>query len=592
MDEGNEAVVSVVTSVAPLARALSYRVPPAFKGPREIGSRVAVPLHGRTVSGWIVEAEDDGGLERTSLRVLSRSQGYGPPQSLVSFSRFASRRWAGSIAHFLAAASPATIVKNLPIAPGHVALGAPDNELGRLFALAVPGEPTLIELGPAHDPFDIVLGALSELSRASSTGSLLVMVPSRGYAQRLSSRLSRRGVRCVELSEAWDAARAGWPVVIGTRNLAFAPVPELAGVIALDAEDPALTSTAAPTYSAVDVLAERARLASARMLAITPLAHARILDGHHPLVIGEPREEEGWAEFTIVNRLGDDPRSGWISDVLVQALRSALEVTTSGVAACCVLNRKGRARLLICKRCDAVARCDTCDAAVALDELFHCPRCGEEQPAICKSCGSLAFKQLRLGTQKISEDLGRLLGVTCSEVTAETKDHDPRARVLVGTEATLNRIRETALVAFLDIDHHLLAARASAEIETLRLLARASRLVGGRGSTKKGCVVLQTRLPRHRVFDAVVSGNPRGVLDADRKLREQLGLPPFRAMATVSGPGRSDMTISLRELGAEFIDLEDHAVVVAANHEALADLFEAAGRPKAKVRIAVDPEEF
>ena len=61
----------------------------------------------------------------------------------------------------------------------------------------------------------------------------------------------------------------------------------------------------------------------------------------------------------------------------------------------------------------------------------------------------------------------------------------PRCRptpVLVGTEAVLHRVRHAAAVAFLDIDLHLLAPRLSATEDTLALFVRAARLVGARGT--------------------------------------------------------------------------------------------------------------
>jgi len=588
VDQEGEAVVSVVTSVAPLAKALSYRVPTDFVGPTDVGARVSIPLHGRTVTGWIVP--EHGALERdrASLKFITRSQGYGPPPSVVELCRYASWRWAGSLAHFLAAASPSTIVREIPIVPAQPAIEGPDSELGTLFSVTDPGMPVLVELGPAHDPFDLILGAVA--SCAQTQGSLLIVVPSKAYARRLTGRLARRRVRCVDLSDAWDAARAGWPVVVGTRNAAFAPVPMLAGVIVLDAEDPALVSSAAPTFSAVDVLAERTARSMVPMLAVSAVPHAQVLGGATPLVIGSPPEREGWAVPIVVNRKGDDPRLGWISQELVTAAREALEAQASGVAGCCVINRKGRAKLLVCKRCDSVARCGSCDAAVSLGEELRCPRCATTRPSICLGCGSMSFKQLRPGTQRLAEELGALLGVACVEVTADSKEVDANARFYVGTEAALYRIRETSLVAFVDIDHHLLAARAGAEIDALRLLARASRLVGGRGPRRRGQVLIQTRLEQHRVLDAVRQGDPSLVLGADRELREQLGLPPFRAMAAISGAGEAELSESLESHGATVIALESHSVVVAENHQILCDLFETVGRPKSRVRIAIDPE--
>jgi len=80
---------------------------------------------------------------------------------------------------------------------------------------------------------------------------------------------------------------------------------------------------------------------------------------------------------------------------------------------------------------------------------------------------------------RVREELEALTGRPVGEVTAETGPL-PSAAVLVGTEAVLHRVGPVDGVAFLDFDQELLAPRFRAAEEALALLARASRLVGGR----------------------------------------------------------------------------------------------------------------
>src|SRR5205085_4217700 len=46
-------------------------------------------------------------------------------------------------------------------------------------------------------------------------------------------------------------------------------------------------------------------------------------------------------------------------------MQSAQALPAKGPRAVCVLNRKGRARLLACAACSELARCERCEAAVA-----------------------------------------------------------------------------------------------------------------------------------------------------------------------------------------------------------------------------------
>ena len=63
--------------------------------------------------------------------------------------------------------------------------------------------------------------------------------------------LSLRSDRsAAELSAAWDRARAGACVVVGGRNAAWAPVPDLTRIVVVDEADEALEDERAPTWNA------------------------------------------------------------------------------------------------------------------------------------------------------------------------------------------------------------------------------------------------------------------------------------------------------------------------------------------------------
>src|SRR4029078_7931704 len=73
-------------------------------------------------------------------------------------------------------------------------------------------------------------------------------------------------------------------------------------------------------------------------------------------------ERAGWTILDVVDRRKEDPRSGLYSERLVDAVRRH-----EGQTVLCVLNRKGRSRLLACTACGEVARCERCKSSVVLD---------------------------------------------------------------------------------------------------------------------------------------------------------------------------------------------------------------------------------
>jgi primosomal protein N' (replication factor Y) len=256
----------------------------------------------------------------------------------------------------------------------------------------------------------------------------------------------------------------------------------------------------------------------------------------------------------------------------------------------CVLNRKGRARLLACSACGELARCERCGASVVQDaDQLRCAHCGATRPVMCASCGSTRLKTLRPGVTRVREELEALAGRAVGEVTGET-DTMPDAPVVVGTEAVLHRAgpagAPVGVVAFLDIDQELLAPRYRAGEEALALLVRAARLVGPRRSG--GRVLVQTRLPDHDVLAAAVHADPSDWAAAETEHRRDLRLPPATALALVSGEAAASFVEGVQ--GIEVQGPADGRYRLRADdHHALCDALAAVPRPFGRLRVEVDP---
>jgi primosomal protein N' (replication factor Y) len=210
---------------------------------------------------------------------------------------------------------------------------------------------------------------------------------------------------------------------------------------------------------------------------------------------------------------------------------------------------------------------------------------------------------LRAGVSKVKEELAALLpGVGVAMVDAATGEL-PTEPVLLGTEAVLHRVEPhpggaTSVVVFLDFDAELLAPRFRAGEQALWLLVRAARLLGPRAAG--GRVLVQTRLPRHEVIEAAVRADPGLLAEAELPRRKLLDLPPYSALARLTGDPAALAAASAalrsfaRSAGALGLSSgTDGAVLVrATSAEALADGLAAAltaGRPAGRIRAEVDP---
>ena len=385
----------------------------------------------------------------------------------------------------------------------------------------------------------------------------------------------------------------------------LAPVPDLTAVVVLDDGDEALQEERAPTWHARDVGAERARRTGARFATVSPVPTLESLQLAGPLAPTAPEPavaRAGWGVLDVVDLRDERPGIGLLSEPFTAALHRTVD---RGERVVCVVNRRGRARLLACRTCGELARCAVCDAAVAQpDRELVCPRCGAVRPTVCLACHGSAFRTVRPGVSRLRDDVAGLVPrVEVAEVDART-DAVPDAPVLVGTEAVLHRARRgdppIRLVAFLEFDQELLAPRVRAAEQALWLLARAARLVGGR---RGGRVLVQTRVPGHDVLHAAATGELADLLDAESARRRALGFPPFGGVAELSGD-ESAVAAACDTLRTATIDgavdgLEvlgpsgSRALVQAASAESLADALAgadlAAARALGRLRVAVDP---
>lgn len=568
-------VVRVLPDVPAIDRAFDYAVPPELEADVRLGTMVRVSLNGRRVGGWVV-GEGTTAPEGVRLLPIAKVTGWGPDPELIKLSKWAAWRWAGRPSALLGTASPPGAVRALP-PPAAPAAAAPA-AIGAVAALAREGlelPRALLRLPPAADPLPVVLAALER-------GPALVVTPSLADASQLGLLLRRAGQPVAVVPREWARAAAGGATVVGARGAAWAPAPRPAAIIVLDAHDEGLQQEQAPTWNAWQVAAERAGLAGVPCLLVSACPSLELLGAAPLLTLSRADERLGWTPVEVVDRRQADPSTGLLSSQLASLLSNCDRVV-------CVVNRKGRARLLACAACGSLAACDRCGASVVQDEAeLECRRCATRRPLICAACGGQRLKNLRAGVTRLREELEALARRPVGEVTGET-DELPDTPIVIGTEAVLHRVRAAEAVAFLDFDQELLASRYRAGEQALALLARAARITGGRDGG--GRVLVQTRVPDHDAVQAAVLGDPARLAASEQVRRGEVGFPPFSALALVSGAVAAEFVAGMPTVeGVEVLGPDEGRWLVRApDHRTLCDALARTPRPAGRVRVEVDP---
>jgi len=539
-----------------------------------VGTIVRVPLQGRRVRGWVVEDDVVPDVD-ARLLPLAGVVSNGPPAAVVALSAWIAHRWCGPRVAVLRSASPANNVPVPELALETRAQGA--------SVTPVTADVEVRRVPPLHDRRAEVEAMLAP------EGSTIVCVADGARARSLARTLAANGWRVAVLhsdesdaarTAAWHTASAGDCVVVGGRIAALAPVPDLAAAIVVDDADEALQEERVPTWHARDVLLERAAGAGARwsVVSAAPTIEAEAVVGFAPRAPAPDVEAAGWPRVIVVDRREQPPGARLLSEPLAAALRS-----TDGLAVC-VLNRRGRFRLLVCDACH---------------ELLRWERPGE-RPMVCPACGATRLRVIRAGVTRLREELEVLVpGKWVIDVDAQTDDTPVTADIVVGTEAVLHRSdvrrRRPALVAYLDFDQELLAPRYRAATQALWLLVRGAQLLTAR-PRRETRLLLQTRVPDHEVVRAVAQGRPEIVTEGEIVRRRALGYPPFGALAELTGedaPLRAAVA-ALPMLGVRALGPSDGRVLVHASAwevlaEALHDALPAA-RAEGRIRTVVDPQ--
>ncbi|MBT4985578.1 MAG: hypothetical protein HOJ85_04595 [Ilumatobacter sp.] len=569
-------VARVLPNVTGLDKSFDYLIPEELAPRVQVGTIVRVELHGRRIGGWVTKMLDDGeaAVGADALKPIAKVTGHGPDASLIDLADWAAVRWAARRPRpFIVAASPQRAITSLP------SQRRSTSELGATSPAAaeiLQSGGGVLRLPPRSD-------VLPALRSAIACGPTLAVTPTIVDAHSFALRLRREGVSVALMPDDWASAVGGVDLVIGPRSAAWAPCPDMAAAVVLDEHDEALQEERSPTWHARDVIVERCRRLGVPHLVVSPAPTLTAIetaagDGgvvHPPFT----RERLAWPTITVVDRTDEEP---WKKSLVTSALID--RIRNPDLTVVCVSNITGRARLMACRACQSLIRCERCDAAVgqSSDLRLDCARCGATRPAVCQECGATNFANLRPGISRLREELEGAAARPVVEVSGTDTEAVASAGVYVGTEAVLYRVANADVVAFLEFDSEMLAPRFRAAEQAMSLLIRAGRLAPE--------VLVQTFSPDHEVIRAAAEGNPDIVVRSERERRVMLGLPPFGALARVVGTGAAELVGQLGQGVQVGGDEATGFVLRADDWTTLGTELNVAERPKgSRLRVEVDP---
>jgi len=426
-----------------------------------------------------------------------------------------------------------------------------EKEVARTLTDSSDGRPFFLEADIAES-LRIISGTRKTLGKKSQ---ILVLVPeiiSIPFVERfLRERFGSDRVAVLDSAlgagaffSAWERIRQGEAdIVIGTRQALFAPFRDLSLVAVLEEAETVGYKQwdMSPRYDARRV-AEA--LASLHGVPILSAGSVQGLDTGLRERLGEIRVlrvGDGETSPSAPIRMVDMRKERWKKNysLFSEELRDAvMEARRNGRHVLLIASRGGLDSFSVCVSCKEIPRCPECDRALrsTREGSFRCPSCsyGTKSFPRCAKCGSLEFRNVGSGTEKVEREAARAFGsaslVRIDESSfrkvGREKAYDAAisAGILVGTPSILNigKLPDAPLIAIMDADNFLSIPDFQADERFLRIVGRASSVAGSSGS-----VVVQAFRPERETLRHIAEKSVVELLEKTSRDRESLRYPPY-----------------------------------------------------------------
>nr|UKS67969.1 primosomal protein N' [Lactococcus garvieae] len=419
-------------------------------------------------------------------------------------------------------------------------------------------KPFLLEGITGSGKTEIYLQVIEHFLEKGQTA--IMLVPEISLTPQMSNRFIARfgekvaimhsGLSDGEKYDEWRKIKEGRAqVVVGARSAIFAPLENI-GVIIIDEEhETSYKQDSSPRYHARDIALLRAKYHQARLVlgSATPSLESRARaqrNVYHLLTLTHRANDKAFLpEVQIVdmrNNLSD--KSANFSEILLQKIREKIERNEQVIL---MLNRRGYSSFVMCRECGFVVECPNCDISLTLHmdtKTLNCHYCGHQEgiPHVCPSCQSRKIRYYGSGTQKVQEELEKLLPeiriLRMDVDTTKTKNAHEKilkkfgcheADVLLGTQMIAKGLDfpNVTLVGVINADTGLNLPDFRASERSFQLLMQVAGRAGR--ADKKGEVIIQTFNPGHYAVKLVADQDYEAFYRQEMYYRQQLSYPPY-----------------------------------------------------------------
>ena len=342
-------------------------------------------------------------------------------------------------------------------------------------------------------------------------------------------------------------------VVIGVRSAVFAPFDNLGLIVVDEEQEASYKQFEGLRYSARDVALARAKLENIKIIlgSATPSIEAYYAAQRgkfHYITIDKRIENRSLPEVEIIDMTKEIKDTFSLSAKLVDALRENVKDHYQSLI---LLNRRGYSNYFLCTDCGHTHKCPLCSITLIYHKdtnTLNCHYCGSWLNPVnqCPECAGKEIKYLGTGTQRVEEELNRLV----PELSFKRMDRDTTQKKLSHhkivrqmEEKKIDLLLGTQMVAkghdFPDVTiSAVISADTALNLPDFRSAERAFQLFtqlagrAGRGDVP-GKAYIQTYEPDHFVFDFVKYHDYKGFYEKEIEQRKELSYPPFSKLIRI-----------------------------------------------------------
>lgn len=409
---------------------------------------------------------------------------------------------------------------------------------------------------------------LQSIQRVLEDGKeAIVLVPEISLTPQMVKRFKGRfgdqvavmhsGLSAGEKYDEWrKIQRKEVKVVVGARSAIFAPFENL-GIIIIDEEhETSYKQEENPRYHARDVAIKRAENHNCPVVlgSATPSleSFARAQKGVYHLLTLEYRMNNQALPAVDIIDMREELREGnrsMFSRKLLEKIKDRLGKKEQIVL---FLNKRGHSSFVMCRDCGYVINCPHCDISLTYhryNQQMKCHYCGYEAsvPNACPECESEHIRYFGTGTQKVEEELAKILPEakvirmdvdTTSRKGAHEKLLDQfqegHADILLGTQMIAKGLDfpNITLVGVLSADTMLHLPDFRSSEKTFQLLTQVSGRAGRH--ELEGEVIIQTYTPEHYSIELAGEQDYDKFYDREMMVRKIHRYPPFFYISLVT----------------------------------------------------------